>query len=141
MYRPDMATDLAATLASMAIGALITYAVNVRSRRRSRIEDLFDEAIAAVAVAGASVTYTSSIGRPEYLSDSDFEELQRWLVLEGIKSWATRLAEANQAVAKVVPFDTSLSDLVPFGLDVSRADSHAIIERLTRARARTVSRG
>ena len=39
---------------SVLLGAGLTYWLNVRQRRRSTVENLFDQAIAAVAVADAA---------------------------------------------------------------------------------------
>jgi hypothetical protein len=54
---------------SVGLGAWITYALNVRTRRRTYIEELFDKAISAVSVADASVDFTTTMARPVHLSD------------------------------------------------------------------------
>jgi hypothetical protein len=54
-----MSTVLAAIvpLLSVLLGADLTYALNVRTRRIGQVEDLFDAAIAATAVADACQHY------------------------------------------------------------------------------------
>lgn len=44
-------------LISVLIGALITYRLNVRLRKHAHVEDRFNEAISAVAVAEANKVY------------------------------------------------------------------------------------
>jgi hypothetical protein len=56
------AADVVVPLASVLLGAAITYWLNVRTRRRTKVEDIFHDAIAAVAVAQASRGYTAGVG-------------------------------------------------------------------------------
>lgn len=44
-------------LSSVLLGAWLTYVLNVKSRRRTNVEDLFNQAIGAVAVADSSSHY------------------------------------------------------------------------------------
>lgn len=76
------ALNVTLPLVSVLLGGAITYSLNVRTRRRSYVEDLFNQAIAAVA-ANASIDYLTNVGRPAHLSDDEYAELQKWLVLEG----------------------------------------------------------
>lgn len=132
-------TVLSALLPLVAVlaGAGITYWINVRQRRQNYIEDLFNAAIAAVSSAEASVDYLASVGRPTYMSDEGFAELQKWIVMEGMKSWATKQAQANAALARVLPYQPDLADLMPFRPDAGNRGTHiAVIECLRAGRAR-----
>jgi hypothetical protein len=53
--------NIALPLVGIAVGAVITYVLYVRARRRTYIDDLFNQAVAAVAAVDASVDYTSSV--------------------------------------------------------------------------------
>jgi hypothetical protein len=57
---------------SVLVGGGITYWLNVLARRRAHVEDQFNTAIAAVAVADASRHYLRSVGRPVGLSDAQY---------------------------------------------------------------------
>ena len=123
-------------LASTALGAGITYIVNVRQRRRSYVEDIINEAIAAVTAAEVSVDYLASAGRPQYMRDEDFAAFQSWLVLDGMKSWATNVKDANRALARVVPYQPALAPLLPFQPDAAhRGTDQAILSVLRAVRS------
>jgi len=114
------AFDVLLPLISTLLGAGITYAVNVRDRRRTYVEDLFNQAIAAVAAAESSVNYTAGAGRPLHLTDAEYSDLQKWMVSEGLKNWVGKCADANEAVARVVPYHPELASALPLHLDVDR---------------------
>lgn len=124
--------DFVIPLLSLLVGSLITYAVNVRLRRRSYVEDLFNQAIAAVSAADASVEYTSSFGKPDGMSDADYAQLRSWLVSEGIKNWSTKLGEANLALARVVPYRPEVESRMPFSADTTHRGAHRELIRLLR---------
>lgn len=94
-------------LLSVLVGAAVTYLINVRSRRSNRIEELFDSAIGATAIADVSLNYShlSGIGRPQGISEQDFQDLGRQLILEGLKNYFKRATEAREAIARVLPYD------------------------------------
>ena len=119
-----IAIDAVVPLTSVALGAVITYRINVRQRHRNYIDDLFKDAIAAVAAAEFSVDYIASVGRPEHITDADLASLQSWMVLEGNKNWANKLREANDALAKVVPYAPHVADLLPFSPDSQHRGTH-----------------
>ncbi len=112
---------------STLLRAAITYAINVRHRRRTYLEDLVNAAIAAAAAAEISVDYLASVGRPTYMADDDFEKLQSWLVMEGMKAWATKVAEANEALARVLPYQPTLAPLLPFSPDATHRGTHTAV--------------
>jgi hypothetical protein len=61
------------------------------------------------------------------MSDRDFEQLQSWLITEGLKNWNTRVTEARLALARVVPYVAEVENLWP-----SRR-TPAIAERIARS--------
>jgi hypothetical protein len=104
-----LSTILAAIvpLASVLLGAGVTYVLNVRSRRSNRIEDLFDAAISATAVADVSLHYAhlSGFSRPPGVTDQDFQALGGQLILDGLKNHFKRASEAREAIARVLPYE------------------------------------
>lgn len=62
-------------LLSVLLGAAMTYWLNVRTRRRNHVEDAFNEAIAAVAVADASKSYLRRVAQPAEMSAADYQQL------------------------------------------------------------------
>jgi hypothetical protein len=94
------------TLASVLLGAGITWWLNVRTRRSNRIEDLFDAAIDATAVADASVNWGYLAGmRPAGMTDEDFQALSRQLNLDGYTNYFKRAGEAREAIARVARYE------------------------------------
>jgi hypothetical protein len=94
-------------LASVLLGAGVTYWLNVRSRRSNRIEDLFDVAISATAVADVSLQYAhlTGFGRPPGVTDQDFQALGEQLILDGLNNYFKRASEAQEATARVLPYE------------------------------------
>jgi hypothetical protein len=111
------AVNVVLPLVGIAIGAGITYVLNVRARRRTYIEDLFNQAIAAVAAAEASIDYTSSVARPANLSDQAWDELRAWFGTEALKGWWTKQQQANEAIASVRPYSAAMAEFLPLRLD------------------------
>lgn len=122
-------------LVSTLVGAGITYWLNVRVRRRNYVEDLFNEAIASVAGADASIDYLSNVGRPPHLSDDEYAELQKWLVTEGLKNWAVTVARANEALARVLPYQPDLAEVLPYRPDDAHREADRVIAVLKRGSA------
>ncbi|HMJ78584.1 MAG TPA: hypothetical protein VK507_21550 [Iamia sp.] len=107
-------------LLSVGLGAGITYALNVKSRRRTYIDELFDRAISAVSVADAAGDYTTTISRPPHLSDEDYVDLLKWFVTTGVQNWAIKVTEANEALAAVAPYAPPITARLPYGTDSER---------------------
>lgn len=123
-------------LAATLLGAGITYALNVRGRRRTYVEDLFNQAIAAVMAADASVAYTTGVGRPMHLSDDEYVDVLKWMATEAIKNWVTKVTLANEALARVVPYQPELEAQLPFKPDAdNRTQKDEVIRLLREGRA------
>jgi len=108
---PDMSsTVITATVPvlSVLLGAALTYWLNVRSRRHSSVEALFDAAIATTAVADASQHYLSGIGRPVGMAESDYQAMMSDIVRTGVENHVKRAAEAREAIARVVQYEPRL---------------------------------
>jgi hypothetical protein len=94
---------------STAVGAWVTYVVNVRQRRSNYVEDLFNQAIAAVAAAEASQKFINSADGVR--ADLEGEELRafiRELRKVGIENEAKKWGEARDALAKVLPYQPAV---------------------------------
>jgi hypothetical protein len=123
-------------LVSTFVGAGITYALNVRARRRNYKEDMFNQAIAAVMAADASVDYTTGVGRPMHLGDDEYLDVLKWMNTEAIKNWVTKVTQANEALARVVAYEPELERLLPFKPDAGNRTQKDEVIRLLRERAR-----
>jgi hypothetical protein len=98
-------TSAIVPLVFVLLGGGLTYWLNVRTRRRSRVEDLFDEAIAAVAVADASKNYLRRVAKPAELSESDYRSLLSNIARTAVEVHIQRAAEARETIAKVVQYE------------------------------------
>src|SRR6266508_3400561 len=99
------AVDALVPLASVLLGAGLTYWINVRQRRRNYVEDLYAEAIAAVAVADASSKYLKSVARPDHMSEDEHRDLLGWIARTTIEDHILRAREARAAIARVIPYE------------------------------------
>ena len=121
---------------SVLLGALLTYWLNIRAKRRSSVEALFDAAIAATAVADASQHYLSGVGRPESMSEREYRVMMSDLVRNGVENHVRRAAEAREAIARVVQYEPRIR---PYYQDsvLSGERPQEIIRLLLEARSRT----
>ena len=95
-------------LLSVLLGALVTYGVNVRTRRRSTVEEIVNEAISAVAVAEANQSRSGRVNLPAVFDSSDAQDLRRRIILGAIENHNIRSHEAREALAKVVVLDSQV---------------------------------
>lgn len=75
-------------LVSVLLGAAITYALNVRTQRRSKVEEVFHEAIAAVAVAVASHDFVAELAPWRGATPEEHTALNSQLKREGNENYA-----------------------------------------------------
>lgn len=127
-------TNAVLPLLSVLLGAALTYWLNVRTRRRTYIEDLFNAAISAVAICDASKNYLRRVGRPPELSDDDYRTLLSNIALKAVENHTQRAAEAREAVARVLQYEPRVQ---PFYNDAEAITSRPaeVIALLTEARA------
>jgi len=121
--------------ASVLIGAGVTYWLNVRSRRRSYVEDIFNHAISAVAVADASRHFLAQVARPKHMTEEAYGELLAWIARTTIENHLQRCADAREALARVLPFEPEIRSLYQ---DAQAITDHPteVLEVLTAARER-----
>ncbi|MEV0273280.1 hypothetical protein AB0H43_31300 [Hamadaea sp. NPDC050747] len=79
------------TIASVLLGAALTYWMNVRTRRRTAAEDTVDAAIAAVALVEVNSRMAPQIVLPEGIDDA--------VGLERTGSWPSRRSLSTIAAA------------------------------------------
>ena len=120
---------------SALLGLALTYWINVRTRRKNFVEDLFNNAIAAVAVADASQHYLAGVGRPAGLSETDYRDLQASLIRSGHDNHAKRAGEAREALSRIVQYEPRVR---PFYQDsvLTGERPWEIIQLLTEAKSR-----
>lgn len=70
-----MDEELSSPLLGVIVGATLTYLMGVRTRRREKIDELFDEAIAKVAIKQASRIHPTKLGISDFSSD-DLKRLE-----------------------------------------------------------------
>lgn len=102
------------TIASVLLGAALTYWMNVRTRRRTAAEDTVDAAIAAVALVEVNSRMAPQIVLPEGIDDTVGLELYRELALAAIAQHNRRGGEAREALARVFVLDERVR---PYYLD------------------------
>jgi hypothetical protein len=108
--RVQKIADAAVPLVSVLIGALITYWLNVREKRRSKVADIFHEAIAAVAMAVAAHDYITQV--PPWLgcTPDAHKAFTAELGRAGNAGYIEAVAQARAAVARASAYDPSLRD-------------------------------
>lgn len=91
--------------------------------------------MSAVAEADASLDYLTGGGRPSQLSDAEYDDLQKWMVTEGLKNWVARTAAANEAIGRVVPFRPQLQSHLPFRPAVDNTATEDVLVELRKGTA------
>lgn len=97
-------------LVSVLVGAAITYWLNVHTRRRSAVDDLFALAVAAVAAAEASANYVSSVSSWQGATDEEYQAFLKDMRREASLRHINKMAEAREALARVLPYQPTLRD-------------------------------
>ncbi|HEY8722158.1 hypothetical protein [Pengzhenrongella sp.] len=108
-------------LASVLLGALITYLLNVRGRRRDEENDVYHGAISAVAVAIASLNYISHIKWGGSTPEEE-AELAKKAGREFTERHLRAVADARAAVARASAYDPTLGEFY-------RTNTAAVYER------------
>lgn len=92
-------------LASVLTGAALTYWFNVRTRKRTYVEDLFNQAITAVAVADASKYYIRSVAKPQILDDDAHRQVHEQIAKAAVENHLRAAGEAQAALARVLQYE------------------------------------
>jgi hypothetical protein len=105
--------SMTATLAlvpvlSVLMGAAITYWLNVRARNRTRIEDIYHDAIAAVAVAAASREFIGQVGPWRGASNDEYDAFTSRMGQEGNERYIKAVADARSAIARASAYAPGL---------------------------------
>lgn len=112
-------------LVSVLLGAGITYWLNIRTRRRSYVEELFNEAMSAVAVADASRTYMRDVPQLEHVNDKAYKEQLGSIARSAVEYHLRRCSEAQSAMARVLPYEPAIRPLYQ--------DPRAVVDRTEEA--------
>ena len=102
------AFEAAVPLVSVLIGSAITYGLSVRSRRRSRAEDVFHDAIAAVSVAVAAADFITAVGSWKGATPEEHARFVAQLGMEGSANYVRAVAAARAAVARASAYEPAL---------------------------------
>lgn len=105
--------NIALPLIATVFGGVLTYLLNRRWRRTTRIEDMYIAAEAAVYGAAAAVEYTWP-AKHDHLTADESEELNKWFISESLKQWHSKIAEANLALARLAPICPEVKLFLPF---------------------------
>lgn len=122
-------------LLSVLLGAAMTYWLNVRTRRRNHIDDAFNEAVAAVAVADASKSYLRRVAKPAEMSTADYREVLAGMAKTAVENHTKRCGEAREALARVLPYEPAVKQYYENAEAVTN-QSDAIINVLREAQRR-----
>lgn len=93
---------------SVLAGAAITYWLNVRARNRTRIEDIFHEAIAAVAIAAANREFIGQVGPWRGARDDEYDDFTSRMGREGNERYIGAVADARSAIARASAYEPDL---------------------------------
>jgi uncharacterized protein (UPF0333 family) len=93
---------------SVLAGAAITYWLNVRTRNRTRTEDIYHDAIAAVAVAAASKNFITQVGRWQGATDDEYDAFTSRMGQEGNERYIKAVANARSAIARASAYEPGL---------------------------------
>lgn len=101
----QIAIDALVPLFSVLLGAGLTYWLNVRVRRRNTIDDLYQSAIAAVAIAEASKRFLQHV--PSSLSNEEQLNFLRDIERVNYQNHIDKCTQARESIARLVPYDQS----------------------------------
>jgi hypothetical protein len=137
----DLLTSAVVPLISIAVGASVTYWLNVRARHSTQFEDIINAAITAVAVEEAS---RSAITRvvADQLDPADRTELQAAVIRAAIENHNVKNMQAREAIARVMTIDRSVRSYYLDPDTVSERSAEIIdhLSRLRDSRGRSASR-
>lgn len=139
IYDEAMTATLALVpLLSVLAGAAITYWLNVRARERTRVEDIYHDAIAAVAVAAASREFITQVGPWVGARTDEYEAFTSRMGLEGNERYIKAVADARSAIARASAYEPGLHRYytVTVGSEFNDALADEIISAIRQALVR-----
>ncbi|MET8091954.1 hypothetical protein [Micromonospora sp. NPDC005220] len=101
----DLLTSVVVPLASIAVGAALTYWLNVRARKASHVEELINDAIGAVAMEEASRSAITAAQGVEHLPDAERMALEYSVIRAAIENHNVKNMLAREALARVMVID------------------------------------
>lgn len=127
---------------SVLAGAAITYWLNVRARNRTRIEDIYHDAIAAVAVAAASQNFITQVGPWRGATTDEYDAFTSRMGQEGNERYINAVADARSAIARASAYEPGLQRFYArtSGSEFSDAFADEIIAAIRQALARRSTR-
>lgn len=129
-------TDALVPFLSVILGAAITYWFNVRQRRRTLVDDRFSDAIAAVSLVISTISYVPHYGKwHEAVSEKERIELEKEVAREATLNHMRALAAARDAVAKCVPYRSTLARFLEEPVLYFQDHAHEIITELRKGKA------
>jgi hypothetical protein len=135
-----VAFDVLVPLASVLLGATITYLLNVRTRRRSHVEDRFNDAIAAVSLVISTHSYVPGYGKwHPAVTEDERVELEKEMAREATINHIRAIGVARDAVAQCLPYNPRLRQLLDQPVLYFQDHADEIIAALRRAPDRSAS--
>jgi hypothetical protein len=128
----DLLAGVVVPLISIAVGAGVTYWLNVRTRRSMQFEDLINAAIAAVAVEEASRSAITLVVADQ-LDPADRADLQVAVTKAAIENHNVKNMQAREAIARVMTIDRGVRNYY-LDPDAVSERSEEIIDHLSRLR-------
>ncbi|SIM48020.1 hypothetical protein [Micromonospora cremea] len=101
----NLLTSVVVPLASIAVGAVLTYWLNVRTRKASQVEELINAAIGAVAMEEASRSAITAVRGVEHLPDAERVALEHSVIRAAIENHNAKNMLAREALARVMVID------------------------------------
>lgn len=123
---------------SVLAGAAITYWLNVRARHRTRIEDIYHDAIAAVAIAAASKDFIAQVAPWRGARNDEYDAFTSRIGQEGNERYIRAVADARSAIARASAYEPELRRFYAetAGSEFNDALADEIIAAIRRALAR-----
>jgi hypothetical protein len=130
---------LSSPLLGVIVGATLAYLMGIRTRRRERIDELFDTAIAKVAIMQASRIHPTKLGILDFPSD-ELKRLEDDFRVEGYRHFVRMAGECREALAAVHPYCPNLR---PYWekFEVAEDEVDEVIRILQECRGRRILRG
>lgn len=113
------------------VGGLIAYWVNVRTQRRAKIDEVFHEAIAAVAISESRRNFITGAGPWTGASDDEVAAFGGRLEREGQERFASSVADATAAIARASVYNEGLRHYSKLEHNELHEQADAIMARLS----------
>ena len=116
---------------TLLVGGLIAYWVNVRTQRRAKIDEVFHEAIAAVAISESRRNFITGAGPWTGASDDEVAAFGGRLEREGQERFASSVADATAAIARASVYNEGLRHYSKLDHNELHEQADAIMARLS----------